>query len=76
VDLHLQYEGDVVKPLAIGCIDNFLLELLVHPATLQLHTSLGNLVAEYGSLQPGAPNRMMVSMRDKQAGSLIDVMFK
>lgn len=76
VELHLNYEGDVSTPLAIGSIDNFLFELAVHPATLQLHTSLGNLVAEYGQLPPDHPNRTMVSMRDAQAGSLIDVVFK
>jgi hypothetical protein len=37
VELHLNYEGSVAFPLAIGSIDNFLLELAVHPATLQVH---------------------------------------
>lgn len=76
VALHLNYEGDVSTPLAIGSIDNFTLQLAVHPTTLQLDTSLGNLVAEYGSLPVGHPNRVMVSMRDEQAGSLIEVTFK
>jgi hypothetical protein len=43
---------------------------------LQLHTSLGNMVVEYGALPSTNPNRTMLSVRDKQAGSLIDVMFK
>lgn len=39
VELLLNYEGSVDYPLAIGSIDNFLLELAVHPATLQVwHT--------------------------------------
>lgn len=76
VELHLNYEGDVSVTLAVGSIDNFILKLAVHPATLQLDASLGNLVAEYGSLAPGHPNRVMVSMRDKQAGSLIEVTFR
>lgn len=76
VALHLNYEGDVQAPLAIGSIDNFVLELAVHPATLQLTASLGNLVAEYGALAVGHPNRVMVSMRDEQAGSLIEVTFR
>jgi hypothetical protein len=36
VELLLDYEGPVQHPLAIGSIDNFLLELAVHPATLQV----------------------------------------
>lgn len=36
VELLLNYEGSVDYPLAIGSIDNFLLELAVHPATLQV----------------------------------------
>lgn len=145
MELLLNYEGSVGHPLAIGSIDNFLLELAVHPATLQvyvfgiglwwvedsdtpavaaspavcpkvherrrtdstrcldlhlsqtevaccycccalvvvrhslllqLHTSLGNMVVEYGALAKSNPNRTMLSVRDKQAGSLIDVMFK
>lgn len=131
MELLLNYEGAVQHPLAIGSIDNFLLELAVHPATLQvgrdsgwsggwhgmsqlsavlvpvvwvlacgwvpcsvcadgavpavnvvallcvqLHTSLGNMVVEYGALPKSNPNRTMLSVRDKQAGSLIDVMFK
>jgi hypothetical protein len=76
VELHLNYEGDVAFPLAVGCMHNFTLELAVHPSTLQLATSLGNLVAEYGALPPGHPNRTMVSVRDAQAGSLIEVLFK
>lgn len=36
VELLLNYEGAVCEPLAIGSIDNFLLELAVHPATLQV----------------------------------------
>jgi len=36
VELLLNYEGTVSHPLAIGSIDNFLLELAVHPATLQV----------------------------------------
>jgi hypothetical protein len=36
VELLLNYEGAVQHPLAIGSIDNFLLELAVHPATLQV----------------------------------------
>lgn len=43
---------------------------------VQLHTSLGNMVVEYGALHKSNPNRTMLSVRDKQAGSLIDVMFK
>lgn len=177
MELLLNYEGSVQHPLAIGSIDNFLLELAVHPATLQvgrgsgrgggvggvtlrgsgwcsaagrqgewvvrglarhvtacamlapavgvlacgwvpcsvcvdsavpagvlaygcvpcsvcadsavscccccgpavcvqLHTSLGNMVVEYGALPKSNPNRTMLSVRDKQAGSLIDVVFK
>jgi hypothetical protein len=45
-------------------------------AVSQLHTSLGNMVVEYGALPKSNPNRTMLSVRDKQAGSLIDVMFK
>lgn len=45
-------------------------------AVLQLHTSLGNMVVEYGALPKSNPNRTMLSVRDKQAGSLIDVVFK
>lgn len=41
VELRLNYEGDVAFPLAIGSIDNFLLELAVHPATLQVCAGLG-----------------------------------
>lgn len=76
MSLHLNYEGATSQPLAVGSIDNFLLRLAVHPATLTLHTALGNLVAEYCCLPAGHPNRTMVSMRDKQAGSLIEVDFK
>jgi hypothetical protein len=36
VELLLNYEGGVSHPLAIGSMDNFLLELAVHPATLQV----------------------------------------
>lgn len=76
VELHLNYEGDIQLPLAIGSIDNFVLQLALHPATMQLDASLGNLVAEYGALPTEHPNRVMVSMRDKQAGSLIEVTFR
>lgn len=39
VELLLNYEGSVSHPLAIGSIDNFLFELAVHPATLQVRNS-------------------------------------
>lgn len=51
-------------------------ELLLLCSVLQLHTSLGNMVVEYGALPKCNPNRTMLSVRDKQAGSLIDVVFK
>jgi hypothetical protein len=34
------------------------------------------MVLEYGALPLGHPNRTMISVRDKQAGSLIEVLFK
>jgi hypothetical protein len=76
VALQLLYEGDAPEPLAVGSLDNFSLELDVHPATLRLAMSLGNLVAEYGALPAGHPNRTMVSVRDAQHGSLIEVLFR
>jgi hypothetical protein len=39
VELLLNYEGGVSHPLAIGSMDNFLLELAVHPATLQVRSA-------------------------------------
>lgn len=71
----------VVCCKVVVCADLLLLhwhdqhcELL--PCGLQLHTSLGNMVVEYGALPKSNPNRTMLSVRDKQAGSLIDVVFK
>lgn len=61
------------------CVLTVLCPLLVlwRPAVCaQLHTSLGNMVVEYGALPKSNPNRTMLSVRDKQAGSLIDVVFK
>jgi hypothetical protein len=43
VELLLNNEGSVDYPLAIGSIDNFLLELAVHPATLQVWYPAGTL---------------------------------
>lgn len=74
--MHLNYEGDVAAPLAVGVMQRFSLQLDVHPSTLRLATSLGNLVAEYGALAPGHPNRTMVAVRDATAGSLIEVLFR
>jgi vacuolar protein sorting-associated protein 13A/C len=76
VELHLDYEGFTTECMAIGAMQDFAFHLSVHPATLALTASLGNLVAEYGALPPGHPNRTILTMREGTSGSLIDVEFK
>ncbi len=76
VELHLSYEGSCDTPLCIGSVDNFVFELGVHPATLILRASLGNMVLLYGALPEDSPNRTMLTMREGVKGSLIEVLFR
>jgi hypothetical protein len=72
----MTYEGDAYQPLALGYMENLKFQLAVHPATLQLHASLGNLVAQYGALEESNPNRTILTMREGVTGSLIEVTFR
>lgn len=59
-----------------ACARRFLFELDVHPSTLALHTSLGNLLAAYDTLAPDNPHRTICSLRPGTEASLIDVRYR
>lgn len=44
--------------------------------TLQLSTSLGNFVAQYGGVDEGSPLRTICSLKPGTKGSLIEVEFR
>ena len=56
----LNYESAAAPPLALATVEDARLSLHVHPATLRLAASLGNLRAQDGALpeaRPGEPLR-------------------
>lgn len=51
----LNYESAAAPPLALATVEDVRLSLHVHPATLRLAASLGNLRAQDGALPEACP---------------------
>ncbi|KAK9858457.1 hypothetical protein WJX84_002370 [Apatococcus fuscideae] len=71
----LQYEGTDTPPMALASVEDLSVSLNVHPSTLQLQGSLGNLCATDTTLPEGHPYRDICTIRKGAESSLIELEF-
>lgn len=69
------YESATAAPLALVFVEDFRFNLDIHPGTLRLTASLGNMLTKDGALPEDSPYRHVCDLRPGAATSLIDLEF-
>ncbi|KAK9827173.1 hypothetical protein WJX74_009221 [Apatococcus lobatus] len=75
LEVTLQYEGVDTPPLALASMEDISVSLNVHPSTLALKGSLGNLRATDTTLPEGHPYQHICTIRKGAESSLIELEF-